>query len=281
MSSPVVNNVATVAALKEKKPSTNLPAKFAKFMQFGFFFVQSVKDAGLLDEPAARELLERLCVFSSLDDQKAFYEAWLSSAKDSNKALRKVVAAWRKANMPPKPRVPRVKKDVDPDAPKKERKPRAKKDSTNDLINELSALTQPSDPIPEPVATLTSEVVVKKVRKTKAKAEPKPQPEPEPQPEPQPETKAKAKATKPKAEPLAGGGAVKPKAEPKPKASKAKATPKAQPTADNDDNDVDVQDLVLDGITYLLDPSSNNVFHHLSHEHLGLFDPLNLSIDFF
>ena len=279
MSSPVVNIVAPVAALKEKKPSTNLPAKFAKFMQFGFFFVQSVKDAGLLDEPAARELLERLCVFSSLDDQKAFYEAWLSSAKDSNKALRKVVAAWRKANMPPKPRAPRVKKDVDPDAPKKERKPRAKKDSTNDLINELSALTQPSDPIPEPVATLTSEVVVKKVRKTKAKAEPKPEPEPEP------ETKAKAtKATKPKAEPLAGGGAV--KAQPKPKAKpepKPKAEPKAEtiPNDDNDDNDVDVQDLVLDGITYLLDPSSNNVFHHLSHEHLGYFDPLNLSINFF
>ena len=272
MSSPVVNNVATVAALKEKKPSTNLPAKFAKFMQFGFFFVQSVKDAGLLDEPAARELLERLCVFSSLDDQKAFYEGWLSSAKDSNKALRKVVAAWRKANMPPKPRAPRVKKDVDPDAPKKERKPRAKKDSTNDLINELSALTQPSDPIPEPVATLTSEVVLKKVRKTKAKTVTEPLAgggavKDELKPEPEPETKVKA---------------TKPKAEPKPKATKAQ--PKAETPSnnlDNDDNDVDVQDLVLDGITYLLDPSSNNVFHHLSHEHLGLFDPLNLSIDFF
>jgi hypothetical protein len=280
MSSPVVNNVAPVVALKEKKPSTNLPAKFAKIMQFGFFFVQSVKDAGLLDEPAARELLERLCVFSSLDDQKAFYEGWLSSAKDSNKALRKVVAAWRKANMPPKPRAVRVKKEVDPDAPKKERKPRAKKDSTNDLINELSALTQPSDPIPEPLATLTSEVIVKKVRKTKT------------------EPLAGGGAVKEKPQPLAGGGAVKelpqpkvtkPKAEPKPKAtktSKAKAEPKTDtvlnPSNDHDDHDhVDVQDLVVDGVTYLLDPASYNVFHHDSHEHLGSFDPIHLSIHLF
>jgi hypothetical protein len=124
---------------KEKKPT--LPAKFAKFMQFGYFFVSSMKDAGLLDDTVSAELFERLCLFASVDDQKAYYETWLSHAKDSNKALRKTVAAQRKASAPPKERKPRTKKDVDPTAPPKTRKPRNKKSNDNDLINELSQLT--------------------------------------------------------------------------------------------------------------------------------------------
>jgi hypothetical protein len=127
---------------KEKKPT--LPAKFAKFMQFGYFFVTSMKDAGLLDETVSADLFERLCIFASVDEQKTYYEAWLASAKDSNKALRKTVAAQRKASMPPKERKPRAKKVLDPDATPKTRKPRAKKNLDNDLINELANLSHNS-----------------------------------------------------------------------------------------------------------------------------------------
>jgi hypothetical protein len=130
---------------KEKKPT--LPAKFAKFMQFGYFFVSSMKDAGLFDETLSADLFERLCIFASTDDQKAYYETWLTNAKDSNKALRKTVAAQRKASAPPKERKPRVKKDVDPTAPPKTRKPRTKKSNDNDLINELSDLTSTNNNI--------------------------------------------------------------------------------------------------------------------------------------
>jgi len=128
---------------KEKKP--NLPAKFAKFMQFGYFFVTSMKDAGLLDETVSADLFERLCIFASVDEQKTYYEGWFASAKDSNKAMRKTLSAHRKASATPKERKPRTKKDIDPHAPKKERKPRTKKNSDNDLINELSNLTNPSN----------------------------------------------------------------------------------------------------------------------------------------
>ena len=247
-STDVVNTVpVAVAAPKEKKP--NLPAKFAKFMQFGFFFVSSVKDSGLLDEAASKELLERLCVFSSVDDQKAFYEGWLGSAKESNKVLRKTVAAWRKANLPPKPKVPRVKKDVDPNAPKKERKPRAKKTGSNDLINELASLTA-QDPVAAPAASLTTEVAVKKPRKPRAKKDA--DPIPPPVTVDQTTLKKTSKKTSLKGTPL----------------------PLPEPQPDNDDQ-LDVREFVFDGKTFLLDDHSGNVFDLDSHEHLGHFDSHN------
>jgi len=128
--------------IKEKKPS--LPAKFAKFMQFGYFFVSSMKDAGIFDETVSTDLFERLCLFASVQDQRAYYEGWLASAKESNKALRKTIAAQRKASLPPKERKPRAKKTIDPNASPKTRKPRAKKNCDNDLINELAFLSSSS-----------------------------------------------------------------------------------------------------------------------------------------
>lgn len=233
---PVANATTNVAnaTTKEKKP--NLPAKFAKFMQFGFFFVSSVKDAGLLDEAASRELFDRLCLFSSVDEQKAFYEGWLTSAKESNKVLRKTVAAWRKANLPPKPKTPRVKKEVDPDAPKKERKPRAKKTGSNDLINELASLTVSDTPPPH----LTTEVAVKKPRKPRAKKDVDVIPPPDVQ--------------KPSKKPI------------------LKVSTPPPPTEPDNDDELDVREFVFDGKTFLLDDHSGNIFDLHSHEHLGHFD---------
>jgi hypothetical protein len=147
VASPALDVAADVKT-KEKKPT--LPAKFGKFMQFGYFFVASMKDAGILDDTISAELFNRLCVFASVDDQKAYYETWLASAKDSNKVLRKAIALQRKASAPPKQRKPRLNKDNDndndPNAPPKLRKPRNnyKKNLDNDLINELSLLQSSS-----------------------------------------------------------------------------------------------------------------------------------------
>ena len=144
---------------KPKKPT--LPAKFAKFMQFGFFFVSAMKDASVLDDSVSATLLERLCVFASVDEQKDFYQAWLNSAKESNKTLRKSQTAARKAALPPKTRQPRAKKDPSDTKPKK---PRAKKaDKTNDLVNQLSELAN------ENANEVATELPSKKPRKPRAK----------------------------------------------------------------------------------------------------------------
>ena len=167
---PVVDKV-----VKEKKPS--LPAKYAKFMQFGFFFVSSMKDSGVIDDASAATLLERLCTFSSVEQQQEFYQVWLDSAKESNKAMRKAIAAAKKAALPPKVKKPRAKKVVDPSDPSadvKPKKPRAKKsDKTNDLVDQLSALAlnptvdvvvPATEPTAEPTAEVSASIPAKKPR---------------------------------------------------------------------------------------------------------------------
>jgi len=169
--STVIAPVVVDKVVKEKKPS--LPAKYAKFMQFGFFFVSSMKDSGVIDDASAATLLDRLCTFSSVDQQQEFYQVWLDSAKESNKAMRKAIAAAKKAALPPKTKKPRAKKVVDPSDPssqEKPKKPRAKKsDKTNDLVDQLSALasqTTPLEPAPpaEPSAEVSASIPAKKPR---------------------------------------------------------------------------------------------------------------------
>jgi len=168
---PVVEKV-----VKEKKPS--LPAKYAKFMQFGFFFVSSMKDSGVIDDASAATLLDRLCTFSSVEQQQEFYQVWLDSAKESNKAMRKAIASAKKAALPPKTKKPRTKKVVDPSSESSEdkpKKPRAKKsDKSNDLVDQLSALaSQPSliQPTVEPLppTEVSASIPAKKSRAKPAK----------------------------------------------------------------------------------------------------------------
>jgi hypothetical protein len=171
---PVVDKV-----VKEKKPS--LPAKYAKFMQFGFFFVSSMKDSGVIDDASAATLLERLCTFSSVEQQQEFYQVWLDSAKESNKAMRKAIAAAKKAALPPKVKKPRAKKVVDPSDPSadtsdvKPKKPRAKKsEKVNDLVDQLSALAlnptvEVVVPTTEPTAEVSASIPAKKPRAKKTK----------------------------------------------------------------------------------------------------------------
>ena len=247
-----VDSVTVVAAAEPKVKKPTLPAKFAKFMQFGYFFVSSVKSAGLLDETVSNDLLERLCVFASVDDQKAFYEGWLASAKDSNKALRKLVSAHLKANSTPKPRAPRAKKPLDPNATPKTRKPRSNKNKSNDndLINELQSLTQTSTNAPtESDTTLPVPEVSPPKLKKDAKI---------------PKSKAKKDAAEPNAKKEA-----KPKEAPaEPKTPVVVAT---KPEENEDEGDLDVREFVYDGKTYLIDDSTGNVFDTESHDHIGVF----------
>lgn len=165
---PVVDKV-----VKEKKPS--LPAKYAKFMQFGFFFISSMKDAGAIDDASAATLLDRLCTFSSVEQQQEFYQVWLDSAKESNKAMRKAIAAAKKAALPPKTKKPRAKKTDSPSSDEKTKKPRAKKsDKTNDLVDQLSALaSQPTpvviSPAEVPSTEVSASIPAKKPRAKKTK----------------------------------------------------------------------------------------------------------------
>jgi hypothetical protein len=243
MSEVITNNLALepVKVPKEKKPT--LPAKFAKFMQFGFFFVSSMKDAGVFDDSTSDTLFERLCLFSSVDDQKDFYQAWMNSSKDSNKALRKIVSAKIKADKPKKPRATRQKKDPSNDSSNdstdKPKKPRAKKSNNNDLVNQLSLLANSN-----PLNTT------------------------EPYPLPLTNTNSKAKKSRSKKS--------------KTSSTETVITPTPPPETSEEEEDVlDVRELIVDGVNYLIDDSTGNVFNSESHDHIGVYDAKTQKIKFF
>jgi hypothetical protein len=240
---PVVDKV-----VKEKKPS--LPAKYAKFMQFGFFFVSSMKDSGVIDDASAATLLDRLCTFSSVDQQQEFYQVWLDSAKESNKAMRKAIAAAKKAALPPKTKKPRAKKVVDPSSEEKTKKPRAKKsDKTNDLVDQLSALAS----TPTPVEITPVEVVV-----------------------PPTEVSASIPAKKPRAKAVKKTKTVD---IPPPPPVETKVVEKSNLALD-DEEDLDVRDFVFDGKQYLIDDSTGNIFNSETHEHIGIYNSQSQKISF-
>jgi hypothetical protein len=259
---PVVDKV-----VKEKKPS--LPAKYAKFMQFGFFFVSSMKDAGAIDDASAATLLDRLCTFSSVEQQQEFYQVWLDSAKESNKAMRKAIAAAKKAALPPKVKKPRAKKVVDPSDPSadvKPKKPRAKKsDKVNDLVDQLSALALNPTPLEIPLEVPPSEpspiVVVTQPAEVSASI-----------PAKKPRAKA-AKKTK-SSDPI-----VIPISVPPPPPLETKVVDKSNDEQD-DDEDLDVRDFVFDGKQYLIDDSTGNIFNSETHEHIGVYTSQSQKITF-
>jgi hypothetical protein len=256
---PVVDKV-----VKEKKPS--LPAKYAKFMQFGFFFVSSMKDSGVIDDASSATLLERLCTFSSVEQQQEFYQVWLDSAKESNKAMRKAIAAAKKAALPPKVKKPRAKKVVDPSHPSadvKPKKPRAKKsDKVNDLVDQLSALAlNPTvDVVVPTVDVVVPIVVVPTTTEVSASI---------------PAKKPRAKATK-KTKKVDD---PEPVALPPPPPVETKVVEQSNDEQD-DEEDLDVRDFVFDGKQYLIDDSTGNVFDSDTHEHIGIYNSQELKITF-
>ena len=135
MSTPVSNveNVEVVVAQKVarvKKPS--LPAKYSKFMSFGFWFLNKM-DATVRDQ-----LFPEIKLFSSIEEQSAFFQSYLDEASASNKIMRKTITAFHK---PPKVRAEKKSR--------KTSKPVAA--ASDDLIEKLIAEANgDAAPAPEP-----------------------------------------------------------------------------------------------------------------------------------
>jgi hypothetical protein len=149
----------------ERKPT--LPAKYAKFMQFGFWFAGQIKDK-VLDETAYNSVIHALAVFDDLSVQTDLYQSFLDkdNIKDNNKTLRKAIAAHKKelakANAPPKkPRASKKKADADDatvDNAEKVKKPRAPKKKSADLVDELVTLASGEPAVPPDAPSLSKEL---------------------------------------------------------------------------------------------------------------------------
>ena len=283
MSTPVVSSASKVASapkdVKEKKPRTpTLPAKFGKFIQFGYWFMKRINS---LDEnvPAVDEdlCIEQLNVFSDIESQQAFVQGFFDDSKDIAKTIRTAIQQKKKdevkaakaqakadAKAQTKEKKPREKKEKavvadESDSDKKKprgRKPKAKVLTSEDaFVNEMVQLAT-TDKIPTPVASPTKEtkpapkVKELKVKELKVKDD-KPVKVKEEKP-------VKVKETK-----------VKDKVKDKVKETKNKTSPNDDQTA--------VSVLNLNDKQYLID-DQNLVYDFHTHQPIGTFNPNNLTI---
>ena len=302
MSSPIANvEIVAPKAPRVKKPS--LPAKYNKFMSFGFWFLNKM-DATVRDQ-----LFPELKLFSTIEDQSAFFQSYLDEASASNKIMRKTVAAFHK---PPKVRAEKKSR--------KSSKPVAAEsdDLIAKLIADANGSTEPASgdaPVQEKPkksrkstkkteepATTTSDVAAadapvqekpkKSTKKSTKKAEePVTTTEPVAADEPVQEKPKKAtkKSTKKAEEPtttttssdVAPVVADAPVQE-KPKKATKKSTKKTEepvaaptePVAQDDDSDeIQTRIVTIDGGKQYLIDSEYNLYDISSHEQIGKFDP--------
>jgi hypothetical protein len=293
-SSPVVKN-----AEPKKERAPRLTAKFGKFIEFGFFVVnhynQQVAAADDGRTPLdADALYLALQVFGAVPEQQAFVQGFFDQSKDVKKQLRDVVKQHIKANKPPVQRKPRAKKepksesdsDAAPADPKPKakrgRKPAVKAEANPDIVAEIVALAQTSEPTPAPKESVKKpKVAIKSAPETKAetKAETKT--------ESKADAKAAAKAAKDaeKAAAKAAKDAEKAASKATPKTAKATPPKPSDPipppsNESNDDDDAEplqVSILNLNGTQYLLD-DNNTVYDFQSQDPIGKFNPSNQSI---
>ena len=96
---------------EKKKREPGLPAKFGKFLQFGFYLAESLKDTeGNFTINSYDDFINKMCIFDTVDNQQNFVQKFFDQSKDINKSIKKLVANKKKAdakaaklaNKPPK-----------------------------------------------------------------------------------------------------------------------------------------------------------------------------------
>lgn len=147
MSSPVISNAVSAVITEKKTRAPTLPAKFGKFIQFGYFLIktmnQDAAEAGrdVIDDTKLSEIIH---LRDSVTDQQAFVQSFFDQNKDINKEIRSLLKV--KKTKPPKAqkisKATTTSLDDSTDTPSK--KKRAKKSILSngqpDIVAEIVAL---------------------------------------------------------------------------------------------------------------------------------------------
>jgi hypothetical protein len=123
-----VENVEVVVATKATKPK-KLSAKYEKFLVFGYWFVEQLKQQNIeVDESV---LHQQLTMFSSVDEQTQYFEAFFEQLKTSTKSMKAIV---KEHNKPPA-KAKKTKKEP-ADKPTAAKKSNGRKKKTAEVIND-------------------------------------------------------------------------------------------------------------------------------------------------
>ena len=271
--SPQKKTVAKKEAATDKPPAKprkpSLKEKHSRFLVSNYSLIQYLSAKGLMTEDAVETAYSEIKLFAPVDEQEAFYDAYITESKTTKKTMKKFIT---QRNKPPK--APRAKKE--PKAKKegapKEKKPRAKKttkvendtevdvvsqiagnnDGAENLINELTAAANQS---PSTVTAQTTPPAAdtkveeapgapeKKTRKPRAKKD-----------------DAAPKEKKPRA---------------KKNAKKEEAAPQVvenvQEEVNEEEEEIHTQEITIGDTLYLID-GENNLYSTETHEQVGTYN---------
>jgi hypothetical protein len=246
---------------KTKKPrAPTLPAKFAKFIKFNFFFINQMND---IDQDTKDAYLNTFAVFAPVEQQTQIVTDFLLTQKSVNKDYRSALSAQKKA-------IAKANK------PQRRSKKTVQVDFQNNLVNQLiESANQPTDSTMD-----AKETKEKKPRGRKPKNDAN-----------QPSENTNSDTTAPSDS--AKDATLKDAKEKKPRGRKPKQTDtvtapatltptpnleSAANEADADaDQDTEVSRFVHGGKSFLRD-RDNNLYDELSHEPVGEYDPTNDSV---
>jgi len=301
-----VENVEVVVAPKANKPK-KLSGKYEKFLVFGYWFVEQLKQKNIaVDETV---LHQQLTMFSSVEEQTQYFEAFFEQIKTSTKSMKAVI---KEHNKPPAKAKKTKKEPTDKPPAAKKTNGRKKKnaevinDKQDELVAELVAAAQTEEVHELPVDDKPKRKYSRKPKTKPTEEESTTEPLPEPTVEavlenvieaitepladkPKKKTTKKDTETKPKE--------TKPK-ETKPKETKKETKPKKTKKAEepvketfvdpspvahdaddadgaddeDDEEEIQVQTFVHKGIQYLRD-FNNNIYDKNTCEVIGLYDP--------
>ena len=268
--SPQKKTVAKKEAATDKPPAKprkpSLKEKHSRFLVSNYSLIQYLSAKGLMTEEAVETAYSEIKLFAPVDEQEAFYDAYITESKTTKKTMKKFIT---QRNKPPKaPRAkkePKAKKEVTP----KEKKPRAKKttkvandtevdvvsqiagagnnDGAENLINELTAAANQS---PTAVTAQTTPPTAdakveeapgapeKKTRKPRAKKE-----------------DAAPKEKKPRAK----------------KNAKKDEAPQVVDNVQEEEEEIHTQEITIGDTLYLID-GENNLYSTETHEQVGTYN---------
>ena len=266
--SPQKKTVAKKEAATDKPPAKprkpSLKEKHSRFLVSNYSLIQYLSAKGLMTEEAVETAYSEIKLLAPLEEQEAFYDAYITESKTTKKAMNLFI---RNRNKPPK--APRAKKE--PKAKKegapKEKKPRAKKttkvendtevdvvsqiagnnDGAENLINELTAAANQS---PSAVTSQTTPPAAdakveeapgapeKKTRKPRAKKE-----------------DAAPKEKKPRAK----------------KNAKKEEAPQVVENVQEEEEEIHTQEITIGSTLYLID-NDNNLYSTETHEQVGTYN---------
>ena len=249
---------------KPRKPS--LKEKHSRFLVSNYSLIQYLSAKGLMTEEAVETAYSEIKLFAPVDEQEAFYDAYITESKTTKKTMKKFIT---QRNKPPK--APRAKKE--PKAKKegapKEKKPRAKKttkvendtevdvvsqiagnnDGAENLINELTAAANQS---PTAVTAQTTPPADAKVDEAPGAPEKKTR---------KPRAKKEDAAPKEK----------KPRAKKNAKKEEAPPVVNVQEEVNEEEEEIHTQEITIGGTLYLID-GENNLYSTETHEQVGTYN---------